>query len=57
LAEYATKSIHNWPSFVCDVGFLADPNLSHNAVRAYFLKPNLDKSDKKYLFGIGAEPS
>jgi hypothetical protein len=42
LAEYATKSIHTWPSFVCDVGFFADPNLSHNAVRAYFLNPNLE---------------
>jgi hypothetical protein len=45
LAEYATKPIHNRPSFVGDVGFLADPNLSHNAARAYFLNPNLDKPE------------
>jgi hypothetical protein len=35
----------NWLSFAGKVGFLADPNLSPNSMRPFFLNPNLDKPD------------
>jgi hypothetical protein len=37
LAEYATKSIHQWPSFKCEIGF-GRLNLPHLKGRAYFFK-------------------
>ncbi len=37
MAEYATKSIHKWPSFKCEIGF-GRLNLPHLKGRAYFFK-------------------
>jgi hypothetical protein len=51
-----SPSMTLWVLYVCEIGSLAESNLSYNSERAYFIEPNLDKSVQEILRAIFFDP-